>query len=88
MRERHYPGGLTLEQWQALPRLKRYELAARAQCELLGSFRLCSNKACRRARSCCGDPDACRQKLWQRVGKKPKRLREEYSRLGALVDAS
>jgi hypothetical protein len=49
MPKRNYPGRLTREQWQALPRAKRHDLARRGQCDVLGSFRLCTNKRCRRA---------------------------------------
>ncbi len=87
MLERDYPGRLTREEWRALPRQKRQELATRAQCDLLGSFRFCTNKMCRRARSCSGEPNACREKLWRLVKKKPKTLREECARIGAMPDA-
>jgi hypothetical protein len=85
--KRDYPGRLTLDQWRALPREKRRDMAKRAQCDLLGSFRFCTNKKCRRARSCSGDPDACQEKLWRQVKKKPKTFREEYARIGALPNA-
>jgi hypothetical protein len=74
-------------QWRALPRLERYELVRRAQCDLLGSFRRCTNKMCKRARSCSGgDPDACKERLWRLAKKKPKTLREEYARIGDMID--
>jgi hypothetical protein len=86
--KRDYPGRLTLEQWRALPRQERYDMAKRAQCDLLGSFRFCTNKTCRRVRSCSGsDPNACADKLWKRVKKKPKTLRSEYARIAAMPDA-
>jgi hypothetical protein len=76
------PGGFTLAQWRALPRLERYDLVRRAQCDLLGSFRFCTNKMCKRVRSCSGrDPDACKDRLWRLTKKKPKTLRDEYARL-------
>jgi hypothetical protein len=82
-----YPGGLTLEQWRALPRDRRSDLVRRAQCDFLGSFRFCTNKACRRARSCASmDPNACVQRLWRLVKKKPKIWRAEYARIGRLAD--
>ncbi len=81
-----YPGRLTAQQWQALPLAKRRALARRAQCDLLGSFRHCRNKRCRRARTCCADPLACVTRLWSRKSKKSKRLRREYARLGMLAD--
>jgi hypothetical protein len=88
LRIHKYPGRLTAEEWRALPRDKRSELAKRAQCDLLGSFRFCTSKMCRRARSCSGDdPNACVTKLWQRERKKPKTLRNEYARIARLPNA-
>jgi hypothetical protein len=82
-----FPGAFTLAQWRKLPRLKRYELVRRAQCDLLGSFRFCTNKMCKRTRFCSGrEPDACKDRLWRLVKKKPKMLRDEYARLGDMID--
>ncbi len=88
MRQRQQvPGGFTLAQWRALPRLTRYDLARRAQCDLLGSFRFCTNKMCKRARSCSGrEPDACKVRLWRLTKKKPKTLRDGYARLEDMID--
>jgi hypothetical protein len=45
--------------WLAPPKDKRNDLARRARCDLLGSFRHCTDKRCRRARWCAGnDPRA------------------------------
>ena len=44
MPKRSYPGRRTREQWRALPRKAREDLAKRAQCDLFGSFRHCRNK--------------------------------------------
>jgi len=86
--KRDYPGRLTREQWRALPSQQRDDMAKRAQCDLLGSFRFCTNKMCRRVRSCSGnDPTACAGKLWKRVKKKPKTLRSAYARIAAMPDA-
>jgi hypothetical protein len=86
--KRDYPGRLTLDQWRALPSAKRHDLAMRAQCDVLGSFRYCTNKKCRRARSCSsGDPIACRQRLWNTVKKKPKTLRDICAKLAMLPQA-
>ncbi len=86
-RQRKFPGGLTREQWQALPRDRRSDLARRAQCNFLGSFRSCTNKACGRARSCASkDPNACVQRLWRQVKKKPKIWRAAYARIGQMAD--
>jgi hypothetical protein len=88
MLKRDYPGRLTREEWRALPRQTRNDLAKRAQSDFFGSFRFCANKLCRRARSCSGnDPNACVEKLWTQVRKKPKTLRKEYARIAALPAA-
>jgi hypothetical protein len=68
MPKRNYPGRLTHEQWLALPHGERRDLTLRAQCDLMGSFRYCTHKICRRARTCSGDAEACRIKLWLRIG--------------------
>ena len=87
MPKRNYPGRMTHDEWRALPYAKRRELTKRAQSDLLGSFRFCTQKPCRRHRTCCGkDPYACAERLWQRTKKKPKTLRNEYARIGALQD--
>jgi hypothetical protein len=69
---------------RALPAPKRADLARRAQCDLLGSFRYCTNKRCRRARSCSDDPRACVDRLWTLTPRKSKRLREQIARLDDL----
>jgi hypothetical protein len=86
MPKRNYPGRLTREQWLALPRAKRHDMARRGQCDVLGSFRLCTNKRCRRARTCSGDSIACLQRLWLLQKKKPKTLRRRYDKFVALLD--
>jgi hypothetical protein len=84
--QRNFPGRLTLEEWLACPLQARIDLVWRAQCDLLGSFRFCANKRCRRARTCCGnDPEACRQRLWCLKKAKHKTLRQEWSRLERLT---
>jgi hypothetical protein len=63
----------------------RVDLIRRAQCDLLGSFRACADKRCRRARTCRGDdPRACRDRLWRLKKVKPKTLWREWSRLDGL----
>ena len=84
MPKRNYPGRLTHEQWLALPHNKRRDLAMRAQCDLMGSFRHCKHKLCRRARTCSGDANACLMKLWHLIKTKPKTLLSEYARLEEL----
>jgi hypothetical protein len=82
---RSFPGRLTLEQWLARPSRVRSDLVRRAQCDLLGSFRFCTKKPCRRQRKCCGDdPGACGWRLWCLKKVKPKTLRDEWSRLEGL----
>ena len=49
---RSFPGRLTLEEWLARPSRVRNDLVQRAQCDLLGSFRFCTKKPCRRERTC------------------------------------
>jgi hypothetical protein len=51
MPKRKYPGCLTREEWRALPRARRHDLAMRAQYDVLGSFRFRTNKRCLRART-------------------------------------
>jgi hypothetical protein len=82
---RSFPGRLTLEQWLKRPLRVRIDLVWRAQCDLLGSFRFCADKRCRRERTCCGDdPEACRQRLWCLKKVKHKTLRQEWTRLDRL----
>ena len=85
MPKRNYPGRLTREEWRALPRAQRHDLARRGQCDVLGSFRFCTNKRCLRARSCRGDPNACYLKLWRLQKKKPKTLRSRCDKFAALL---
>jgi hypothetical protein len=81
-----FPGRLTLEEWLALPWLERVALVRRAQCDLLGSFRFCAKKRCRRERTCCGDePEACRQKLSRLHKVQPKTQRREWARIDDLA---
>jgi hypothetical protein len=66
----YFPGGLTLEQWLALPAPARDRLIGQAQCDLLGSFQYCANKKCRRQRTCCApDPLECRNRIRSRRAK-------------------
>ena len=83
--ERSFPGRLTLEEWLARPSRVRNDLVRRAQCDLLGSFRFCTKKPCRRQRTCCGDdPGACHWRLWCLKRVRPKTLRREWDRLERL----
>jgi hypothetical protein len=69
-----------------VPFLERIPLVWRAQCDLLGSFRYCANRRCRRERTCCAnDPDVCRERLWRLTKAKPKTLRKEWARLDSLT---
>jgi hypothetical protein len=84
--KRSFPGRLTLEEWLALPFGERAALVWRAQCDLLGSFRFCNEKPCRRERTCCADdPRGCQYRLWSRKKPKPKTLRHELGRLNSLT---
>jgi hypothetical protein len=61
----------------ALSKDERNDLVRRAQCDLLGSFRHCADKRCRRARWCAsGDPRACVDRLWKLKKPAPKTLRK------------
>jgi len=83
--KRSFPGRLTLEEWLVLSFRERVPLIWRAQADLLGSFRFCAKKRCRRLRACCGDdPKACRQRLWRLEKVRPKTLRAEWARLDGL----
>jgi hypothetical protein len=85
--KRSFPGRLTLEEWLAVPFRERIALVRRAQCDLLGSFRFCAKKRCRRERTCCGDdPHACGQRVWSLKRARPKTLRREWARLDGLTD--
>jgi hypothetical protein len=84
--KRSFPGRMTLEEWLQVPFLKRIPWVRRAQCDLLGSFRFCAKKRCRRERTCSGDDAlACREKLWCLTKPKPKTLRKEFVRIGNLT---
>ncbi len=85
MRKRDYPGAHTREQWRTLDRARRRDLVKRAQADLLGSFRHCTDKSCCRHRTCAAaDPNACVERLWRRRKVKPKLLRNAYARLEDL----
>ena len=71
---------MKLHDWLALSKHARDDLVRRWQCDLLGSFRHCTNKRCRRERWCAGsDPRACKERLWtlrlKLKGCAPKTLR-------------
>jgi hypothetical protein len=55
MRKRLYPGRLPPEQWLKLTIPERKLLVDRAGSDLLGLWRSCGKKPCRRAHACCGD---------------------------------
>jgi hypothetical protein len=72
--------------WLAAPKDQRNDFVRRAQCDLLGSFRHCAHKRCRRARWCAGsDPRACKERLWKSrlklKGAAPKTLRNAIATL-------
>jgi hypothetical protein len=60
--------------------------AWRAQAALLGSFRFCANKRCRRHRLCCSDePEVCRKRVWRIKKVVPKTLWNEWARINRLT---
>jgi hypothetical protein len=77
---------MKLHDWLALSNDARNDLVRRWQCELLGSFRHCTNKRCRRERWCAGsDPRVCKERLWKlkwsRKRAMPKTLRDALAKL-------
>jgi hypothetical protein len=77
---------MTVKDWLALSKDERNGLSRRAQCDLLGSFRHCADKNCRRARWCAGsDPRACMDRLWRLKRTRPKTLRKALGRLEDIV---
>jgi hypothetical protein len=52
---RDYPGRLTRDEYYALPSAQRWLYAMRAKSDLLGLWRDCRRKRCRRAHACMGD---------------------------------
>ena len=83
--KRSFPGRRTLEEWLAIPFRQRIRWVWRAQADLLGSFRSCTNKRCRRHRMCCSDePEACRKRVWRLKKVVPKTLRNEWARIDDL----
>jgi hypothetical protein len=84
---RRFPGRLTREHWLRLPFGVRVPSIWRAQSDLLGSFRSCANKRCRRERACSGDDlEACRERLRRLKTVRPKTLRQEWARLDELSE--
>ncbi len=70
MRMRTYPGRLTREQWLKLSISQRRLLAARAESDLLGLWRACRKKPCRRAHTCHGD-ERCNLRPYEADFKSP-----------------
>ena len=89
--KRSFPGRLTVEQWLEIPWRSRIKLIWRAQADLLGSFRYCADKRCRRHRLCVSDdPEMCWKKI-QRIRRgsrrtmvMPKTMYREWDRLNQL----
>jgi hypothetical protein len=85
--KRSFPGRLTLEQWLETPGDTRWKLIRRAQADLLGSFRHCADKRCRRGRACCSDdPLECVRRLrhWRGRKPEPKTIWRAWARLCEL----
>jgi hypothetical protein len=70
MRMRTYPGRLTREQWLKLSIAQRHLMAARAESDLLGLWRACRKKPCRRAHACRGD-ERCKARPYEADYKSP-----------------
>jgi hypothetical protein len=70
MRMRTYPGRLTREQWLKLSVAQRRLHAARAESDLLGLWRACRKKPCRRAHACHGD-ERCKLRPYEADFKNP-----------------
>jgi len=77
MRARTYPGRLTREEWLKRSVQQRCLLAARAQSDLLGLWRSCGKKPCRRAHACHGD-ERCRSRPYQADFKNPNFGRPDF----------
>jgi hypothetical protein len=60
-----YPLRMTYAQWRCVPYRRKHWLIARAQCDLLGHWRDCSDVRCRRERTCLS-PHPC---YWDRKKK-------------------
>jgi len=77
---------MTVNDWCALSKDERSDLVRRAQCDLLGSFRHCADRRCRRARWCASsDPRACKDKLWKLKRVAPKTLRKAVAKLEDII---
>jgi hypothetical protein len=84
--KRSFPGRLTLEEWRGLSFWQRRPRVQRAQADLLGSFRFCADKRCRRIRACCSDEPSDRHRRLRSLRKSdPKTLRREWARLDKLA---
>jgi hypothetical protein len=70
MRMRTYPGRRTREQWLKLSVWQRRLFAARAESDLLGLWRTCRKKPCRRAHACHGD-ERCKLRPYEADYKNP-----------------
>ena len=73
----HYPGRLTLEQWLAHSIGQRRLLTDRAQSDLLGLWKSCGKKPCRRAHACQGD-SKCRLRPYEADFNNPNRNRLDF----------
>jgi hypothetical protein len=84
--KRSFPGRRTLEEWLAMPYRERIAWVWRAQADLFGTFRFCTDQRCRRHRMCCGrnDPEACRKTGWRSRKVVPKTLWNESARINRL----
>jgi hypothetical protein len=70
MRRGTYPGRLTREEWLKRSIRQRSLLVARAESDLLGLWKSCSKKPCRRAHACQGD-ERCKLRPYEADFKNP-----------------
>ena len=85
--KRCFPGRLTFEEWLETPSRLRIALIRRAQCDVLGSFRYCTDKRCKRGRRCVG-ADAvhcCWGKVKERKGKTRTKKRSARIEIDAFA---
>jgi hypothetical protein len=77
MRRGTYPGRLTREEWLQRSVRERALLAARAGADLLGLWKSCSKKPCRRAHACQGD-ESCKSRPYAADFKNPDFGRPDF----------
>lgn len=71
-------------EWQARETAERKQMR-RWQCTLFLFWSVCTNKACRRARACAGEPEACFARWWPHV---PQEVKVRYRAMVKTSDRS